>query len=93
LQTSKVDNFIIIKNMTQKVKIYTTPICPYCFTLKKFLKENNVDFEEIDASQSQEIQDLLIEKTGKMTVPVVAINDEWIQGFNREKLTELLGLK
>ncbi|MDD4662194.1 MAG: glutaredoxin domain-containing protein [Candidatus Pacebacteria bacterium] len=72
------------------VKVYTTPICPYCATLKKFLKDNNVEFEEIDASLDEGIQNMLIEKTGKMSVPVIAIDDEWIQGFNRDKLTELL---
>lgn len=75
-----------------KVTVYTTPICPYCVTLKKFLKDNNVEIEEIDASSSEEVQDMLIEKTGKMSVPVVVVNDEWIQGFDRAKLTELLGL-
>jgi len=75
------------------IQVYTTPICPYCVTLKKFLKDNNVEFEEIDASASEEVQNMLIEKTGKMSVPVVVVNDEWTQGFNREKLTELLGLK
>jgi glutaredoxin-like YruB-family protein len=79
--------------MAKEVKVYTTSICPYCMTLKKFLKDNNVEFEEIDASTSEDTQNLIIEKTGKMSVPVIVINDEWIQGFNREKLTELLDLK
>jgi len=79
--------------MTKEVKVYTTPICPYCITLKKFLKDNNVEFEEIDASASEETQNLIIEKTGKMNVPVIVINDEWMQGFNREKLNDLLDLK
>ena len=78
--------------MTKEVKVYTTPICPYCVTLKKFLKDNNIEFEEIDASASTEIQDLLVEKTGKMSVPVIKVNDEWTQGFDRQKLTELLDL-
>ncbi|MDD4358346.1 MAG: glutaredoxin domain-containing protein [Candidatus Pacebacteria bacterium] len=78
--------------MAKEVKVYTTPICPYCVTLKKFLKDNNVEFEEIDASASTEIQDLLIEKTGKMSVPVIVIDNQWTQGFDRQKLTELLEL-
>ncbi|MFA7141860.1 MAG: glutaredoxin domain-containing protein [Candidatus Paceibacterota bacterium] len=75
-----------------KVKLYTTPICPYCFTIKKFFEENNIEFEEIDASKSEEIQNLIIEKTGKMTVPVVNVNESWVQGFNREELVKLLNL-
>lgn len=76
----------------KQVKVYTTAMCPYCFTLKKFLTEKNVEFEEIDASSDEELQDLIAEKTGKMTVPVIVIDDEWIQGFDREKIIELLNL-
>ena len=79
--------------MTHKVTIYTTPICPYCVSLKKFLKDNNVDFEEIDASQSEEIQDLLVAKTGRMNVPVVVVDQVWKQGFHRDELMALLELK
>jgi len=32
----------------KKVKIYSTPTCPFCMMAKKFLKENNIDFEDID---------------------------------------------
>lgn len=79
--------------MTKEVKVYTTSICPYCMTLKKFLKDNNIEFEEIDASVSEETQNLIMEKTGKMNVPVIVVGDEWVQGFDREKLNELLDLK
>lgn len=79
--------------MAKEVKVYTTPICPYCMTLKKFLKDNNIEFEEIDALASEEIQNLIMEKTGKMSVPVIVVGDEWVHGFDREKLNELLDLK
>ncbi len=78
--------------MKQKIKVYTTSICPYCITLKRFLEGRNIEYEEIDASNSEEIQNLIIEKTGKMSVPVVVFNDTWVQGFDRTKLIELLGL-
>ena len=29
------------------IKIYSTPTCPYCVTLKTFLKEKGFEFEEI----------------------------------------------
>ena len=33
-----------------RVRVFTTPVCPYCFTLKEFLKEHNVEFEEVDVA-------------------------------------------
>ncbi len=75
------------------IKIYTTPICPYCVTLKQFLKEHNVEFEEIDVSQNEELKDELIEKSGQMGVPMIDIDGELIVGFDKEKISKLLEIK
>jgi len=75
------------------VKLYTTVACPYCFTLKMFLKEHNINFEEVDISRDEAAKGELIKKTGKMEVPVVEINGEVIVGFDKEKITKLLKIK
>ncbi len=74
------------------VKVYTTPSCPYCFTLKGFLKERNVGFEDIDVSQDEKARDYIIEKTGKMEVPVMEIDGEIVLGFDKEKIVKLLNI-
>lgn len=33
--------------MTVSVKVYTTPICPYCSNAKQLLKSKGVDYEEV----------------------------------------------
>ena len=75
------------------VKIFTTPICPYCFTLKEFLKKHKVSFEEIDVSKDEKARDYMVEKTGKMEVPVVEIDGEIVVGFDKPKIVKILGLK
>ena len=75
------------------VKLFTIPTCPYCFTLKEFLKENKVIFQAIDVSKDEKARDYMVEKTGKMEVPVVEINGEIVEGFDKEKISNLLGLK
>ena len=77
---------------TPKVKIYSAPSCVYCVTLKKFLEEKGVDFEEIDVSLNDDLAKELVEKSGQMGVPVVEIGEEIVIGFNREKIIKLLGL-
>jgi len=72
------------------VKIYSSPSCPYCFTLKEFLKEHNIRFEEIDVSQSEKAKKNLIEKTGKMEVPVMEIDGQIVAGFDKEKICKIL---
>jgi glutaredoxin 3 len=75
------------------VKLYTTPACPYCFTLSEFLKENRVEFEEIDVSQDEKARDDMVKKSGQMGAPVLEIGGEVIVGFDKAKITKLLGLK
>lgn len=75
------------------IKIYSTPTCPYCVTLKNFLKENNLEFEDIDVSQDQAALDEMVEKSGQMGVPVSDINGEIVVGFDREKIVKLLDIK
>ena len=75
-----------------KVRVFSTPVCPYCMTLKEFLKESSIDFEDIDVSQNQEAAKEMIEKTGQMGVPVIDINGEFVVGFDREKISQLLSI-
>ncbi len=75
-----------------KVKVYTTPVCPYCELLKKYLKEHNIEFEAIDASQDQSAAEKIVQKTGQMGVPVIEINGEFIVGFDKAKIAELLNI-
>jgi len=68
------------------VKVYSTPICPYCVVLKKFLGEHNIEFEDVDVSQNEEAAKEIIEKSGQMRVPVIEINGEIVVGFDKEKI-------
>ncbi|HED05403.1 MAG TPA: NrdH-redoxin [Ignavibacteria bacterium] len=75
-----------------KVSIYTTPTCGYCKLAKEFFKENDVEFEEFDVAADEAKRNEMIEKSGQMGVPVIYVDDEMTVGFDKAKLTELLGL-
>lgn len=75
------------------VKVYSTPNCPYCVTLKQFLKENSIEFEDIDVSKDESAQQEMIKKSGQMGVPVVDIDGEIVIGFDKEKICRLLNIK
>ena len=72
------------------IKVYSTPTCPYCVTLKNFLKEHDIQFEDIDVAQNQLAAQEMIDKSGQMGVPVVDINGEIIVGFDQERIKQLL---
>jgi len=75
------------------VKVYITPACPYCYTLKEFLKENKIEFVEIDVSQDEKTKEELIKKSGKMEVPVLEVDGQIVAGFDKEKIVKLLKIK
>ncbi len=75
------------------VKVYTTPACPYCYTLREFLKEKNIEFEDIDISKDEKTKDEIIKKSGAIGAPILEIDGEIVVGFDKEKITKLLGIK
>ncbi len=77
----------------KKIKVYSTPTCAYCLALKNYLKENDIEFEEIDVASNEESREEMIKKTGQMEVPVIEIGDNIIVGFKKEEIKKLLNLK
>jgi len=49
--------------MSQIIKIYTTPFCPYCELAKKFFKEHNLEYQEINVADDDIAREELIAKT------------------------------
>ena len=78
--------------MSKSVKVYSTPTCPWCIRVKQFLKENNVDFQDVDVSGNQQAADEMVQKTGQMGVPVLDIDGKIIVGFDKEKIKSALSL-
>ena len=74
------------------IKVYSTQSCPYCVTLKNFLKEKGFEFDDIDVTFEKEKQDEMIEKSGQMGVPVIDIDNQIIIGFDREKIVKALNI-
>ncbi len=75
------------------VKVFTTKVCPFCISLKEFLKQHNIEFEEFDVAEDAEARKEMIEKSGQMGVPVIEIDGKIVIGFDKAKISELLGIK
>ncbi|MFA4889612.1 MAG: glutaredoxin domain-containing protein [Candidatus Omnitrophota bacterium] len=74
------------------VLVYSTLACPYCIRAKQFLKEKQIIFTELDVSADQKAAEEMVKKSGQMGVPVLDIDGEIIVGFDKEKITQALGL-
>ncbi len=74
----------------KNVVIYTSNTCGYCHEAKKYLDEHNVVYAEKNVSVDMEARKELMDQ-GFMGVPVILVDDEVIQGFDKRRLEELLG--
>jgi len=64
----------------RRIKIYTTPICPYCVRAKALLKKKGASFEEIDVLMDHQAREEMEEKSGRSTVPQIFIDDHHVGG-------------
>jgi glutaredoxin 3 len=63
-----------------QVRIYTTPICPYCARAKALLGQKGVAFEEVDVYMDAAARKEMMEKSGRRTVPQIFIDERHIGG-------------
>lgn len=78
--------------MDKKVTIYSTPTCHFCQMTKEFLKEKNIPYTDHNVAADLDRRREMIEKSGQMGVPVIFVGDEMVVGFDRARLSRLLGI-
>jgi glutaredoxin 3 len=74
-----------VVNLTQiamnKVRMYTTQVCPYCVRAKALLKQRGVDaIEEIRVDMDPQQRMAMMELTGRRTVPQIFIGNTHVGG-------------
>ena len=69
--------------MGAKVRMYSTGVCPYCNMAERLLKAKGVgEIEKIRIDLEPEQRVLMMEKTGRRTVPQIYIGDTHVGGFD-----------
>jgi glutaredoxin 3 len=64
-----------------RVKIYTTPICPYCVRAKSLLKKKGVEIDEIDVFMDGDARSEMEAKSGgRRTVPQIFVGETHVGG-------------
>lgn len=84
---------MVVKAQTMAVRVYSTPVCPWCHKAKEYLEEKGIKFEDINVAADRDAANEMIEKSGQMGVPVLDINGEIIVGFDREQIDAALKKK
>ena len=67
----------------EKIEIYTSPLCGYCYAAKRLLNRKGIAFNEYDVAFNRERkQEMLTRSGGRRTVPQVFIGDFHVGGFD-----------
>lgn len=69
------------------VRLYTTKNCGFCAVAKRLLEARGIGYLEIDVTGDPQARAMLVEKSGRRTVPQVFIGERSIGGY-----TELAAL-
>ncbi|MDQ8034011.1 glutaredoxin 3 [Bordetella genomosp. 1] len=65
----------------KKVVMYSKDYCPYCSRAEKLLLDRGVtDLEKIQIDRDAAQRDIMIERTGRRTVPQIFIGDTHVGG-------------
>lgn len=73
----------------KNVTIYSSDTCGYCTLAKDYFKAKGVEYVEKNISRDAEARQHLI-SNGFMGVPVIYVDDQVVQGFDKAKLESLL---
>lgn len=82
-----------------QVYIYSTPTCHFCHMAKDFFSDNKVIFTDFNVAEDTDKRKEMVDKTGQMGVPVIAItpeegkDEEIIIGFDEDRLRDLLNIE
>jgi len=80
-----------------KITIYSTPTCPYCEMVKRYLDDKKITYTVVDVSQNEEAAQKLQDISGQLGVPVIQVNDkdkeQVVVGFDKDKIDQILGIK
>ena len=73
-----------------KIRVYTTPTCPYCKDAKDWLKDRGCEFEELDITKDVEALREWRSLSGGVGVPVIAHGNDFVIGFSPARLEQFL---
>ena len=75
------------------VKVYTTSTWPWCRKAKDWLDANHIKYQELNVGTDQKAREEMVNITHQLAVPAIAIDGEYVIGFNEKALKEKLGIK
>lgn len=91
-EVNSICNLVKIMDNNKKILVYSSPDCAYCYTLKDYLKSKGVEFQEINIYEDEQGYEDMKAISKQNNVPVLLIGDDFVIGWDKKKINELIGL-
>ncbi|HHJ19447.1 MAG TPA: glutaredoxin 3 [Gammaproteobacteria bacterium] len=65
-----------------QVVVYTSAFCPYCSWAKQLLGAKKVGYEEIRIDLMPEQAEVMVQRSGRMSVPQIFIGEHHVGGYD-----------
>lgn len=69
----------------REVILYSAALCGDCQKVKKFMDANGIEYELRDIQKNPDYAKEVEENTGKLGVPYLVIDGEWVRGYELDK--------
>jgi glutaredoxin 3 len=74
------------------IVMYTTAVCPYCINAERLLLAKGVkEINKIRVDLQPEQRVVMMEKTGRRTVPQIYIDEQHVGGFDELRALDRAG--
>ena len=86
------------RDQRHKVFLYTLSTCMWCRKTKNFLKDHDVEYAFVDVDhcsneERERIREEILKKGGRLSYPVILIDDDMIiNGYRESEIREKLGI-
>ena len=64
------------------VTIYSTQFCPFCVRAKQLLDSKGLQYREIRVDQDPQQRQVMMERSGRRTVPQIWVGETHVGGFD-----------
>ncbi|MFX1464852.1 MAG: glutaredoxin family protein [Promethearchaeota archaeon] len=80
-----------------RIRLFSTPDCPFCKKTRELLRKYEIEFEDKNVLEDEKARTEMIKISKQIAVPVIEITRsntvEIIAGFDEEKIKKLLNLE
>lgn len=73
----------------KSVTIYTTNTCHYCQLAKQYFKEHSIPYTEYNVGEDIQKRNEMVQLSGQLGVPVIAIGDTVLVGFQEKMFSDV----